>query len=99
MIVPGVAATGVSPAIAASRISARPDSRPIGTAPARHSFMPLYCAGLWLAVNIAPGWPRWPEAKYSPSVEASPIWTTSAPAPAAPSENACESAGDEGRMS
>ncbi len=28
---------------------------PIGCAPARQSLMPLYCAGLWLAVNIAPG--------------------------------------------
>ena len=36
---------------------------PIGTAPARHIFMPLYAAGLWLAVNITPAWPRWPEAK------------------------------------
>ena len=26
-----------------------------GAALARHSLMPLYCAGLWLAVNIAPG--------------------------------------------
>ena len=38
-----------------SRISARPVSMPIGWAPARHILMPLYCAGLWLAVNIAPG--------------------------------------------
>ena len=36
---------------------------PTGVRQARHILMPLYCAGLWLAVNIAPGWPRWPEAK------------------------------------
>ena len=34
-----------------------------GAAPARHSLMPLYFAGLWLAVNIAPGRARLPEAK------------------------------------
>jgi hypothetical protein len=43
---------------AASRISARPVSSPIGLAPARHSLIPLYWAGLWLAVNIAPGTSR-----------------------------------------
>ena len=52
-----------APAATASRISARPLSRPIGVAPARHILMPLYCAGLWLAVNITPGCPRCPEAK------------------------------------
>ncbi len=35
----------------------------MATALARHILMPLYCAGLWLAVNIAPASPRWPEAK------------------------------------
>ena len=30
-------------------------SSPTGAAPARQSLMPLYCAGLWQAVNIAPG--------------------------------------------
>ena len=30
-------------------------ARNFGDAPARHSFTPLYSAGLWLAVNIAPG--------------------------------------------
>ena len=40
-----------------------PDSWPIGAAPARHSLMPLYCAGLWLAVNIAPGRSSDPAAK------------------------------------
>jgi hypothetical protein len=38
-------------------------SCPIGVAPARQSLMPLYLAGLWLAVNIAPGRPSVPEAK------------------------------------
>ena len=28
---------------------------PTGFAPALHSLMPLYLAGLWLAVTIAPG--------------------------------------------
>ena len=40
-----------------------PVSKPTGTAFARQSLMPLYWAGLWLAVNIAPGTPRCPEAK------------------------------------
>ena len=47
---------------ARSRISASPVSVPTGSAPARHSLMPLYRAGLWLAVNIAPGRPRLPLA-------------------------------------
>ena len=38
-----------------SRIWARPESCPTGVAPARHILIPLYWAGLWLAVNIAPG--------------------------------------------
>ena len=33
---------------------------PTGRAPARHSLMPLYWGGLWLAVTIAPGMPRSP---------------------------------------
>ena len=44
-------------------ISARPVSWPIGSAPARHSFTPLYSAGLWLAVNIAAGASSVPAAK------------------------------------
>src|SRR3954451_21878153 len=82
-----------------SRMSARPDSMPRGTASARHILMPLYWAGLWLAVNIAPGTPRCPDAKYSWSVDASPIIVTSAPAAAAPSANARAMPGDDGRMS
>ncbi len=61
--------------------------------------MPLYCAGLWLAVNIAPGRPSDPEAKYSWSVDARPIIVTSAPAAAAPSANARAMPGEDGRMS
>ena len=41
----------------------RPDSLPIGLALLKQSFIPLYSAGLWLAVNIAPGRPNFPEAK------------------------------------
>ncbi len=61
--------------------------------------MPLYCAGLCEAVNIAPGSPSSPEAKYSWSVEQSPIRVTSAPWPAAPRAKAAERPGDDGRMS
>ena len=46
---------GGSPAATRSRTADRPVSMPSGTAYARHILMPLYCAGLWLAVNIAPG--------------------------------------------
>ena len=52
-----------SPPATRSRISARPVSSPTGRASLRQSFIPLYCAGLWLAVNIAPARPRCPEAK------------------------------------
>lgn len=81
------------------RISDRPVSWPTGAAPARHILMPLYCAGLCEAVNIAPGRSRLPEAKYSWSVEQSPIRVTSAPSRAAPRANAPDRPGDEGRMS
>jgi hypothetical protein len=62
---PGVvpAAGAGTPCSTAVRIVARPVSAPMGAAPARQSLMPLYCAGLWLAVNIAPGTSRAPEAK------------------------------------
>ena len=43
-------------------ISASPVSRPIGRAPAWQSLSPLYRAGLWEAVNIAPGASRLPAA-------------------------------------
>ena len=38
-----------------SLICCSPVCSPTGAAPARHILIPLYCAGLWLAVNIAPG--------------------------------------------
>ena len=57
----------------------KPDSWPIGMAPDLHSFIPLYCAGLWLAVNIMPGKFNFPDAKYNMSVEAKPIRITSMP--------------------
>ena len=57
---PGPAGT---PASTAARIVASPVSWPIGVAPARQSLMPLYFAGLWLAVNIAPGMSSVPAAK------------------------------------
>ena len=53
----------VTPAATISLICASPVCSPIGAAPARHSLMPLYCAGLWLAVNIAPGASSFPDAK------------------------------------
>lgn len=67
MIVPGVvAAAGLgAPSDHCStsvRISARPVSWPTGAAPARHILMPLYCAGLCEAVNIAPGRSSAPDA-------------------------------------
>ena len=62
MTVPGSPSWAGTPFSIISRISARPVSLPIGRAPARHSFMPLYRAGLWLAVNIAPGRSRLPLA-------------------------------------
>ena len=80
-------------------IVTRPDSLPIGLALLKHNFIPLYSAGLWLAVNIAPGNPNFPDAKYSMSVEANPIRMTSIPNEVAPAENASANNGDEGRMS
>lgn len=80
-------------------MSARPVSWPTGAAPARHILMPLYWAGLWEAVNMAPGRSRLPEAKYSWSVEQSPMRVTSAPRRAAPRAKADARPGEEGRMS
>ena len=62
-----------------SRITCNPDSLPIGLAPLLHNFIPLYFAGLWLAVNIIPGKFNFPEAKYNMSVEDNPIRITSMP--------------------
>jgi hypothetical protein len=42
--------------------SRRPVCSPTGLAPSRQSLIPLYLAGLWLAVIIAPGMPRLPLA-------------------------------------
>ena len=50
------------PRSAACRSSASPVSSPTGFAPLRHSLIPLYLGGLWLAVIIAPGMPRLPLA-------------------------------------
>ena len=62
VIVPGGPPDAGTPAAAMSRSSASPVSAPTGRAPARHSLMPLYLAGLWLAVTIAPGMPSAPLA-------------------------------------
>jgi hypothetical protein len=66
MTVPGERESRRGPATppsTAARIAASPVSCPIGDAPARQSLMPLYRAGLWLAVNMAPGASSMPEAK------------------------------------
>ena len=47
--------TPAAPSRRASLMSRRPVSSPMGLAPDRQSLMPLYCAGLCDAVNIAPG--------------------------------------------
>ncbi len=65
---PGTVPPGTSGAPASSqpstreRICDRPVSWPTGAAPARHILIPLYCAGLCDAVNIAPGRPIDPDA-------------------------------------
>src|SRR4051812_37559004 len=82
-----------------ARSCARPVSWPTGFAPARQSLIPLYFAGLWLAVNIAPGMSSLPAAKYSRSVEPRPAPTTSAPRLVAPSAKAADKATPDSRMS
>ncbi|CFE84491.1 Uncharacterised protein [Mycobacterium tuberculosis] len=62
-MVPGVPSYRATPAIRSSRMAVSPVSAPTGLAAARHILMPLYAAGLWLAVNIAPGQSNSPEAK------------------------------------
>src|SRR5918996_1649848 len=96
---PGGSATSNEPISASSRTCASPVSCPTGAAPARQSLIPLYWAGLWLAVNMAPGSPSRPLAKYSWSVDASPMWMTSAPREVTPSANAADSGSEDGRMS
>ena len=91
--------TDSRPATVMSRISVKPVSAPIGFAPARHNFTPLYCAGLCEAVSMAPGISKWPAAKKRRSVEASPKCTTSMPCPVAPRANASAKSGPDGRMS
>ena len=71
----------------------------MGRALLKQSFIPLYSAGLWLAVNMAPGNPNLPDAKYNMSVDASPMRITSIPWEVAPSENASANCGEDGRMS
>lgn len=61
--------------------------------------MPLYWAGLCDAVNIAPGMSMSPEAKYSWSVEHSPMIVASAPRETAPRAKLDARPGEEGRMS
>ncbi|CAB4810921.1 unannotated protein [freshwater metagenome] len=80
-------------------IVCKPDSLPIGLAPLRHNLIPLYCAGLWLAVNIAPGIFNFPAAKYNISVDARPIRITSKPREVTPAENASANCGEDGRIS
>ena len=63
--VPGAPSNAGTPSTTSAAIVERPVSCPTGFAPARHSLMPLYFAGLWLAVNIAPGQSNSPDAKYS----------------------------------
>ncbi len=92
-------ARSTRPAATASLIWTSPVASPIGAADARQSLMPLYWAGLWLAVNIAAGASSRPEAKYTRSVDARPTSTTSAPASVAPSTKAALSGTDDGRMS
>ena len=58
-----LAASRSRPPRPSSLICVRPVCSPTGAAPARQSLMPLYCAGLWLAVNIAPGASSLPAAK------------------------------------
>ena len=90
---------GAAPFSAIARISRRPLSSPTGAAPGRQSFSPLYWGGLWLAVNIAPGRPRRPEAKYTMSVVARPSSTMPAPERVTPAQKASDRAGEESRQS
>jgi hypothetical protein len=96
---PGGEGAGSTPTAVILRISARPVSWPIGRAPARHILMPLYRAGLWDAVNIAPGASRWPAAKYTRSVDARPRSTTSSPWRCTPSAKAAARSTPLSRMS
>ena len=85
--------------MARALISSSPVPAPMGDAPGPQSFMPLYPAGLCDAVNMAPGAPSIPEAKYTISVAHSPMSTTSTPAATTPSQKAPASSSPSGRMS
>ena len=71
----------------------------MGRAPDWHSLSPLYRAGLWEAVNMAPGASRLPAAKYRRSVEARPRSTTATPSDRTPSAKARDSSTPDSRMS
>ena len=88
-----------APSMTYFSIASKPDSFPIGRAPLKQSLIPLYSAGLWLAVNIAPGKFSFPAAKYNISVDASPMRITSIPCEVTPAENASANTGDDGRIS
>ena len=63
-----------------------PFAADMGRAPLRHSFMPLYSPGLWLAVTfMPPSQGCEPMAQYAIGVSASPIASTSEPASRMPS--------------
>jgi hypothetical protein len=96
---PASSARSTIPEATVASIWARPVSTPTGAAPARQSLMPPYSGGLWLAVNIAAGASRCPDANQTRSVDASPRSRTSAPACVAPSMNAAASGSEHGRMS
>src|SRR5687767_6488675 len=61
--------------------------------------MPLYCAGLCEAVNMAPGASSRPAAKYRRSVDARPRSTTSTPWAVTPSAKAAARSTPDSRMS
>ena len=61
-MLPSVPAAAGIPRSAITRSSVSPVPAPTGRAPSRQSLIPLYLAGLWLAVIIAPGMPRLPLA-------------------------------------
>ena len=72
---------------------------PIGCAPARHIFMPLYCAGLWLAVNITPAWPSSPGREVELVGGGQADHDHVGAAAVAPAANAPARSGELGRMS
>ena len=80
---------GKSPSTTRSRISSRPSSSDKARASSREILKPLYSGGLCEAVTMTPaGYPYFPTAKESASVETMPTSTTSAPASRMPSMSA-----------